>query len=118
MLPGGVTRFPAFREMNRANRVASFPMNQTARYQRFQWIIGNFIQQPVNDAAQSALRKTFCRGVNGCDTPKMDRNLLVILDDLELRVIHTDPLATQMRFAKHDHALAGRDHLLYIMQVE
>ena len=48
----------------------------------------------------------------------MDRNLLVILDDLELRVIHADSLSTQTRFAKYDNTLPGRDHLLHIMQVE
>ena len=105
--------------MNPANRVTSFPVNETARPQGFQQLVHNFIQQPVNDAAQPALGKTFRRWINRRDPSKMDSRVCgIILDNLELRVVHADPLATQTRFAKHDDALPGRNHFLHVMQVE
>src|SRR6266567_3882712 len=87
MLAGGVKRFPVFWKMYRTNRVTSFPMNETARPQGFQRLIHNFIQQPVNDAAQPALGKTFRRWINRRDPSKMDSRVCgIILDNLELRV--------------------------------
>src|SRR5207253_9351978 len=72
MLAGGIKRLPAFWKMNRTNRVTSFPINQTARSQGFQRFVHNFIQHPVNDAAQHALGKTFGRWINRRDPSKMD----------------------------------------------
>src|ERR1700730_1794115 len=48
----------------------------------------------------------------------MDRYLLVVLDHLELRVIHANALAAQARFSEYDQLLSGRDHFLHVMQVE
>ena len=48
----------------------------------------------------------------------MDRNFFIILDDLELRMIHANSLAPQARPAKHNQALPGCDHLLHVMQIE
>jgi hypothetical protein len=96
MFVRGVTRFPAIREMNCANRFASFTLNKIKWRQSFQSGISgrNFGQQPVNHAAQDALRKTFRRRVDRRDPAKMDRDLLVILNHLELRVIHANSFST------------------------
>src|SRR4029453_9683553 len=63
----GVTRFPASWEMDCANRVAFLTLNKLAWRKSFQSGISGrkFIQQPVNQAAQHALRKTFRRGEDG-----------------------------------------------------
>src|SRR5262249_28081722 len=48
----------------------------------------------------------------------MNRNLLVILDDFELRMVHANSLSAQARLAKDHHALTGDDHFLNVMQIE
>jgi hypothetical protein len=88
----GITRFPASWEMNCANRVASLALSQIARRQSFQSGVSGrkFVQQPVNHASQDTLRKTFRRRVDRRDSTKMDRDLLVILDDFELWMVHAN----------------------------
>ena len=120
MFTRGVTRVPAVREMDRANRVASLATNKIAWRQCFQ--SGRprrkFVQQPVNHAAQDTLRKTFRSRVDRRDSAKMDRYLLVILNDLKLRVLHANSVSAQPRLTKDHHTLAGGDHFLYVMQIE
>ena len=48
----------------------------------------------------------------------MNREIVVVLDHLELRVIHADPLALELRLAKNDQSLPCRDHLLHVVQIE
>src|SRR5438128_1451764 len=48
----------------------------------------------------------------------MDRDFLIVLDHLELRMIHANSLSAQTRLAKDNDALTGRDHFLHVMQVE
>src|SRR5882762_11825224 len=48
----------------------------------------------------------------------MDRYFLIILDDLELRVIHANPFSAQTRLSKNNQALPGHNHFLHVMQVE
>src|SRR6058998_1580031 len=118
MLARGITRFPALRKMNRPNRGTSISLNEIVRHQRFQWFAGKFVQQPIDDAAQYALRKTFRRRIDRRDAPKVDRDFFVVLDYFELRVIHANPLPSQTRFAEDNEALPRGDHLLDIMQVK
>src|SRR5205814_10620388 len=55
---------------------------------------------------------------NRSDPPKVDRDLVVILDHLEFRMLHAKPFSPQTRFSENDEALPGRDHLLHVVQVE
>ena len=48
----------------------------------------------------------------------MNRNFVVVLDNLEFRMFHADALTALTRFAENDQALAGQDHLLDVMQIE
>ena len=48
----------------------------------------------------------------------MNRNLLIIFDDLELRMIHANPFPPQTWFAEYDQALPGCDHFLHVVQIE
>src|SRR6202011_4900115 len=75
-------------------------------------------QQPVNDAAQHALREPLRGGINGRDSPQVDRLLLVALDHFKLGMIHANAFAAKLRLAKNDQLLAGGDHFLDVMQIE
>ena len=48
----------------------------------------------------------------------MDRDLFVVLDHFEFRMLHAKALPAQPRFAEDDQPLPGRDHLLHVMQIE
>ena len=48
----------------------------------------------------------------------MDRDLLVVFDDLELRMLHAEPVLAQAWLTENHQPLAGRDHFLDVMQVE
>jgi hypothetical protein len=80
--------------------------------------VWKFLQNPIDDAAQDALRKTFGRRIDWCDAPKMDRYLFIVLNHLELRMIHANSLSAQTRPAENNDALPGGDHFLHVMQVE
>src|SRR6266496_973994 len=78
----------------------------------------NFIQKPINNTAEHPLGKTLRGGIDWGNPAKMDRYFVIILDNLEFRVIHANPLSSQTRLAKNNQALPGRNHLLHVMQVE
>ena len=48
----------------------------------------------------------------------MDRDFFVILNHLELRMVHANSRSAQPRLTKDYHALTGGDHLLHVMQIE
>src|SRR5438270_6603064 len=48
----------------------------------------------------------------------MNRFLLVVLDHLELGMIHANPISAQARLAEYDELLAGGDHFLDVMQIK
>src|SRR5215211_3835796 len=104
MLVRRVTRLPGVREMDGANRFEPIPLDKIAWRPCLQSAIrvSEFVQQTVNHAAQHALRKTFCRRVDRRDPAKMDRDLLVSLDDLEFRMVHANSLSAQPRLAEND----------------
>src|SRR5215470_12473686 len=112
MLACCIAGFPTLWKMNRANRVRSLAAHQSARRDRLQCCARNLIQDPINDAAQNALREPFRPGINRCDAPKMDRYLFVVFNDLELRMIHAYSLPAPARLTKNNDALAGHDHFL------
>ena len=80
--------------------------------------VWRLVQNTIDDAAQDALRKTFSRGIDRRDSPKMDRYLFIVLDHLKLRMIHANSFSTQTRLAENNDALAGGDHFLHVMQIE
>src|SRR6266704_2314826 len=88
MLARGVPRFPTFGKMYRSNRLRSFAAHQSGRGDRLPSCVWKLVQDTINNAAQDALRKTFSRGVDRRDAPKMDRYLFIVLDHLKLRMIH------------------------------
>src|SRR6476660_2297486 len=75
MLARGVPRFPTFGKMYRSNRVRSLAAHQSGRGDRLPSDVWRLVQDPIDDAAQDALRKTFSRGIDRRDAPKMDRYL-------------------------------------------
>src|SRR5207244_3512489 len=72
----------------------------------------------VHHAAEHALRNTFRRRIDRRDPAKVDRDLLVILDDFEFWMIHANSLSAQPRLAENHHALTGGDHFLHVMKIE
>ena len=48
----------------------------------------------------------------------MDRYFLIVLDDLELRMLHAEPLTAQLRLPENDQPLAAHDHFLHVVDVE
>src|SRR5690349_10942615 len=48
----------------------------------------------------------------------MNRDLVVIFDHFELRMLQANPLAALPRFSKNHQPLADEDHLLHVMQIE
>src|ERR1700730_18673912 len=111
-------RFPGFGKMNRTNRFAAVAVLQVLRKQGLNRRSVELLEKSINDAPQHSLRKTFGRRVNRGDPPQMDRFLLVVLDHLELGMIHANALPAQSRLTEHDELLAGRDHFPYVMQIE
>src|ERR1700693_2319146 len=111
-------RFPGFREMNRANRFAAVAVLHVLWQQWLNRRGVELLEKSINDAAQHPLRKTFGRRINRGDPAKMDRLLLVVLDQLELGMIHANALPAQSRFAENDELLSGLDHFLDVMQIE
>src|SRR6476660_336485 len=118
MLARGVPRFPIFGKMYRSNRVRSLAAHQSARGDRLPPRVGKLAQDPIDDAAQDALRKTFRRRIDRSDAPKMDRYLFIVLDDLKLRMIHANSFSTQTRSAENNDALTRGDHFLHVMQIK
>src|SRR5439155_24393837 len=109
MLACGVPRFPASGKMYRSNRVRSFAAHQAGRGDRLPSCVSKLVQDTINDAAQDALRKTFSRGIDRRDAPKMDRYLFIVLDHLKLRMIHANSLSTQTSPAENNDALTRGD---------
>src|SRR6266404_6387900 len=73
----------------------------------------------MDDAAQDALRQAFGCRIDWCDPAKMDSGLGgIVFDHLELRMIHAKTFPAQLRFAENNQLLAGRDHLLDVMQIK
>ena len=72
----------------------------------------------MDQAAQNALGQAFGRRINRGDASKMDRNLLVVFDHLEFRMLHAEALSPQARFAEDDQSLSGQNHFLDVMQIE
>src|SRR5262249_38388695 len=118
ILACGIAHCPGFRKMNRANRVRWAAAHQTPRRGRFPHCVCNLPQDAMNNAAQNTLRKTFRRRINRGDPPKMDRYLFVVLNHLELRMIHANPSSTKTRLAENNDALTHGDHFLHVMQIE
>src|SRR6188474_734765 len=118
MLAGGVPHFPTLGKMYRANRVRSLAAHQTGRGDRLPSGVCKLVQDAINDAAQDALRKTFSRRIDRRDASKMDRHLFIVLDHLELRMIHANSFSPQTGFAENDNALTRGDHFLHVMQIE
>src|SRR5512132_4260139 len=118
MLARGVPRFPTSRKMYRSNRVRSFAAHQTGRGDRLPSCVWKLVQDAIDDAAQDALRKTFGRGIDRRDSPKMDRYLFIVLDHLKLRMIHANSFSTQTGLAENNDALTCGDHFLYVVQSE
>src|SRR5262245_669864 len=109
MLSRSVPRFPTFGKMYRSNCVRSFTANQTAGRNRLPCYIGKLLQDTIDDPAQQALRKTFSRRINRCDSTKMDRDLFIVLDHLKLRMVHANSFSTQTRPAENHDALTRGD---------
>src|SRR4029077_17139107 len=118
MLARGIPRFPASRKMYGSHRVRSLHAHQSDRGDLVPCCIWRLVQNTVDDAAQDALRKTFSRGIDRRDTPKMDRYLFIVLDHLKLWMIHANSFSTQTRPAENNDALTCGDHFLHVMQIE
>ena len=88
------------------------------RQQCLHLVVGKIFQGVKNQPAKDTLRKTFCRRIDRRDSAEMNRLLLVALDHFELRMLHADALAAQPRLSEDDQTLAGRDHLLHVMEIE
>ena len=118
MLARGIPRFPTSGKMYRSNRLRSLAAYQSCRGDGFPSSVWKLVQDTIDDAAQDTLRKTFSRRINRCDSPKMDRYLFIVLDHLELRMIHANSFSTQTRPAENNDALTRGDHFLHVMQIE
>src|SRR5215211_5184246 len=118
MLARGVPRLPAFWKMYFSNCVGSLTAHQTDWGDRFPSCVWKLVQDAINNAAQDLLRKTFSRGIDRRNSTKMDRDLFIVLDHLELRMIHANPFSTQTRPAENHEALTRGNHFLHIMQIE
>src|SRR4029077_4538378 len=118
MLARGIPRFPTFGKMYRSNRVRSLVAHQSGRGDRLPSCVWKLVQDTIDDAAQHALRKTFCRGIDRRDSPKMDRYLFIVLDHLKLRMIHGNSFSTQTRPAENNDALTRGNHFLHVVQIE
>src|SRR6478752_10703359 len=118
MLARGVPRFPTFGKMYRSNRVRSLAAHQSGRGDRLPSDVWRVVQDPIDEAAQDALRKTFSRRIDRRDSPKMDRYLFIVLDHLKLRMIHANSFSTQPRSAENHDALTCGDHFLHVVQIE
>src|SRR4029079_19777371 len=88
MLARDIALFPTSWKMYLADCVRTFAVHQTGRGDWLPFWVWKLLQNPIDDAAQDALRKTFGRGIDGRDTPKMDLHLFIVLDHLELRMFH------------------------------
>src|SRR5437870_13879342 len=118
MLARGVPRFPTFGKMYRSNRLRPFAAHQSGRSDRLPSCVWKLVQDTIDNAAQDALRKTFSRGVDRRDAPKMDRYLFIVLDHLKLRMIHANSFSTQTRPPENNDALTCGDHFLHVMQIK
>src|SRR4029079_8534161 len=118
MFSRGVARFPTFGKMYRSNRVRCLAAHQSGRGNGFRSSVCRLLQHAVDDAAQDTLRKTFSRRINRRDSPKMNRHLFIVFDDLELWMIDANSFSTQTRLAENDDALTRSDHFLHVMQIE
>src|SRR2546428_5610193 len=118
MFVGGGERFCAFRKMDLAQRFRSRADLKSFRQERFHRAIAQLLQRSVNHRAQDTLRKSLRGWINRRNPAKMNRNLLIIFNHLELRMIHANPLTTKLWFTENNKPLTGRDHLLDVMQIE
>src|ERR1700745_1103638 len=104
MLACGIPLLPTFREMYGPNRrrPRHVAFDQFARQQGFEsnGRGSNLTQKPINHAAQYSLRKSCRSGIDRRDSSEVNREFFIVLDDLELRMIHADSLPTQARLAK------------------
>src|SRR5678816_4289878 len=105
MLARRVPRFPTSGKMYRSNRVRSLAAHQARRGDRLPSYVWKLVQDTIDNAAQDALRKTFSRGINRRDSPKMDRYLFIVLNHLKLRMIDANSFSTQTRPAENNDAL-------------
>src|SRR4030095_4485400 len=118
MLARSIPRFPTSGKMYRSNRVRPLAVHQTRRGDGLPSCVWRLLQNTIDDAAQDALRKTFSRRIDRSDTPKMDRNLLIVLDHFKLWMIHANSFSAQTRPAENNDALTRGDHFLHVMQIE
>src|SRR5712664_597659 len=95
-----IERFPSLGEMNCANRFATIAVFQILRQQRFNRFGVELLKKSMNDATQHSLRETFGRRIDRRNSAEMNRSLLVVLDYLELRMIHANPFPAQSRLAE------------------
>src|SRR4029078_11595571 len=114
MLSRGVAPFPTFGKMDRSNRVRSLAAHQSRRGNGFRSSVCRLLQHTVDDAAQDRLRKTFSCRINRRDSPKMNRHVFIVFDDLELWMIDANSFSTQTRLAENDDALTPSDHFIHL----
>ena len=102
VLTRGGKRLPGFGKMNLPDRFASIAVFQVPRQQWLDWVGVEVLKQPMDNAAQNALRETFRRRINRSDSPKMDRFLFIILNHFKFGMVHAKSLSAKFGFAEHD----------------
>src|SRR5438067_3789521 len=118
MLTRGVALYGRRREMDFVQGVLTRSEIRVLRQQRGHRRRIEILERVENHRAENTLRKSLGGRINRRDPAKVNRDFVVILDHLELRMLHAKPFSAQTRFSENNQALPGRNHLLHVMQVE
>ncbi|MEP6685388.1 MAG: hypothetical protein ABJB22_01315, partial [Verrucomicrobiota bacterium] len=73
--------------------MGAFPEIDAARQKCFDRGLVQGSECAINQASQNALREPLRSGVNRRDPAEMDRDFVIVLDHLKLRVLHAKTLA-------------------------
>src|ERR1700687_5178688 len=87
----------ACRKMDLMQRGDSFPEIDSMRQKRLDRASVKTFECPVNQSAKRPLRKPLGRRINWSDAAEVHRDLIIVLDDFKLRMLHAEPPATQSR---------------------
>src|SRR6187399_2384712 len=118
MVPRCRQSFHALGKMNLLERFPPRPRAMISWQQSLDITVTQILQGMKEEPAKNALRQSFGRRVDRRDSPKMNRELIVIFDHLKFWMFHADALTAKTRLPENDESLTGRDHLLDVVQIE
>src|SRR5947209_7024302 len=104
--------------MNGADRLRAVAVFQILWQKRFHWPGIEFLKQPIDEAAQKALRNSFGRRIDRRNPAQVNRFFGVVFDHFKFGMVHAKSLAPKSRLAVNDELLVNGDHFLDVIQIE